>query len=70
MPVNIALKIAILETGKRQFQIAKRARIVGSKFSNIINGRIRPTPDEKERIAKALRRQVEDFWPERERLSA
>lgn len=61
--VNVALKVAIVQSQKQQRAIARRARLSETRFSHIVRGRIEPTSKEKERIAKALSCPVTDLFP-------
>lgn len=64
MPLtNVALKIAIVESGKKQNVIARSCRIPETRFSHIVRGRAEATDKEKARIAKALNRVQDDLFP-------
>jgi hypothetical protein len=54
MPVSVNLKIAILQLGLRQYDLAARLGISETRFSRILQGRIDPTPEERGQIATAL----------------
>lgn len=64
MAFNITLKIAIVESGKSQIDIAKATAIHESKLSRIVRGHDEPSLEEKKAIAKALRRPVDHLFPE------
>lgn len=61
--LNVPLKLAILASGRRQHEIARRARIREVRLSTIVNGHIEPTDAEKRRIAKVLRLAQSDLFP-------
>jgi hypothetical protein len=54
--LNLVLKLAIIATRRPQGEFARRARIGEVRFSKIVTGRIPPTDDERERIAKLLQK--------------
>jgi transcriptional regulator with XRE-family HTH domain len=60
--MNIPLKIAILETGLPQYVIAQRARIHPSELSRIVRGHRKPRPIERQRLAAAIGRGVDDLF--------
>lgn len=60
---NVALKVAIVESGKSQRVISRLTRIPETRLSHIVRGRIEPTDKERERISKALQRGVDELFP-------
>lgn len=64
MALNITLKVAIVQSGQAQVEIAKAARMHESKLSKIVNGHLLPTEDEAALIAAAIGRQVSELFPE------
>ena len=62
--VNLPLKLAIVATGKRQRIIATRARIPEVRLSLIVCGKATPREHEKQAIAKAVKRPVENLFPD------
>lgn len=60
---NIALKVAIVQSGKSQRVLARVARIPETRLSHIVRGRIEPTDKERERISKALQRPADELFP-------
>lgn len=62
--LNVALKMAIFGSGKKQKRIAKLARISEAQLSHIIRGRRDADDGERDRIAKALDRPVDELFPE------
>jgi transcriptional regulator with XRE-family HTH domain len=62
-PYNTALKVAIIDSGKTQRQVARRARIDETRFSRIITGQVAPFPIERERLAKILKKTELELFP-------
>jgi hypothetical protein len=60
---NLALKVAILLTRRRQGVIARKAQIGEVRLSAIVCGRVQATPIEQVRLAKVLNRPVTDLFP-------
>ena len=60
--VNMALKLAIVESGIKQRALSLQVEISEGRLSEIVTGRTEPTPDEQKRIAKALKRKVDDLF--------
>lgn len=58
------LKIALLESGKPQGEIATLARIHETRLSAIVRGRVTPTESERLRLAGVLSRPVDQLFPE------
>jgi len=50
--------------GKKQIEAANEAKINSAKLSHIENRIIRPTEDEKQRLAKVLGLAPQDIWNE------
>ncbi len=63
MAMNMALKFAIVNSRKRQIEIAKRARIHETRLSKIINGYLDANEDEKKALARVLRTSVDELFP-------
>lgn len=61
--LNVALKTAIFESGKKQKRIAKLARISEAKLSHIVRGRLAPNDTEREALAVALARPQSELFP-------
>lgn len=61
--LNIALKTAIWESGKKQKRIAKLARMEEPRLSRIVRGHDEPTPEEKARLAKHLHKAESELFP-------
>jgi|GEM_PF-3498707 Helix-turn-helix. len=60
-----ALKLAVLNSGMKQWRVAQLAQISQTKLSHYENGRIKHCPaDERQRLAKVLNRKVEELFPE------
>lgn len=56
MPMNLALKIAIVESGLSQTEIAKIAGIHESRLSYLVNGHRDATEAEQKTLARILKR--------------
>ncbi len=54
--VLLGLKVAILENGKTQRQVAAEAEIPETRLSSIVRGWATPTEEERSRLAKVLAR--------------
>ena len=61
-PLNIALKLAIFESRKKQQRIARLARIDITQLSHIVRGRREATPKQKIRLARVLNKSVEQLF--------
>lgn len=61
---NIRLKVACIESGKEQREIARLAKIDHTRLSQIINNRVTPSESERLRIAGVLQRSVNELFPE------
>ena len=59
---NIALKLAIFESRKKQKRIAQLARIPETQLSHIVRGRRPPTPRERRRLAAVLGKPEADLF--------
>lgn len=64
MAMNIRLKLAFIEAGVTQQEIASETNIHFSRLSRIVRGWTPATDDEQKAIAKALRRQRADLFPD------
>lgn len=58
--MNKALRIAIIESGLRQYVIARRVRVGEARMSGFVNGRFVPTDDERKRLARVLKKSAEE----------
>ncbi len=63
--MNVALKMRILESGKRQIQIAQEVGVPEPQFSKIVGGWINPPPEVKARVARVLKCEIDDIFPSR-----
>jgi len=68
--MNVALKVAIVESCQTSRVVAQRARIGEVRLSAIVHGRIEPNDDEQVRLAKALRRQRAELFPQVEAVAS
>lgn len=64
MDVNLALKLAIIASGHRQYVIAGKAGIQETLLSKFITGRAEPTDEQKKALARVLRKPIEELFPE------
>lgn len=62
--LNVALKMAILQSGKKQRRIATLARIHPTELSAIVRLRRAGTPEQRERLARVLGKSHDDLFPE------
>jgi transcriptional regulator with XRE-family HTH domain len=62
--LNMALKVAIIQSAKEQGDVAALAKIHHTRLSQIVRGRVTPSESEKLRIAGVLQRPVEELFPE------
>jgi len=60
---NLNLEKAILETGKKKYELAWEADMTPSKFSSIIHGIQKPTPEEQEKLSAVLQVDVAYLFP-------
>lgn len=60
---NVALKVAIVQSGKRQRQISIVSRIPEQRLSGIVTGRVEPTDTEKAALARALKKSIDELFP-------
>ena len=67
--MNVRLKAAILAAGLKQYELA---HLVGTetRLSRIIQGRLTATPDEQLKLAKVLRRPVQELFDTEESTPA
>lgn len=63
MPMNLPLKIAILESGLSQLEVAKAADMHESRMSHLVNGHREPSDAERKALARILKRKVSDLFP-------
>lgn len=68
-PAHMALKIALLDSGLPQFEVARLADVGSQKISHFIYGRRDLEPDERRRLARVLRRSERDLFPDERRSS-
>ncbi len=58
------LRLAIVQSGRPQKEVAAAAGIREDVMSGIARGRVVPTADERAAIANAIRRPEADLWPD------
>jgi transcriptional regulator with XRE-family HTH domain len=61
--INMPLKLAIVRSGRSQREIAQYAAIGEVRLSAIVQGRLTPTEEEKDRLARVLGRRVDGLFP-------
>ncbi|MCK4626299.1 MAG: helix-turn-helix transcriptional regulator [Phycisphaerae bacterium] len=61
--VNIPLKLAIVQTGQRQYDIAVAAKIQVTRLSAVVNGYQKLRDAEEERLAAVLGVDVDEIFP-------
>lgn len=66
MPKNKQFVIALIDRDVRQTEVARKAGIHMSTLSLIVNGHLEPSEHQKKAIAKVLRLQVHELFPEPE----
>lgn len=60
--VNLALKTAILASGRTQGEIAMRARILETRLSQIVRQRVTATDEERKKLARVLKRDETELF--------
>lgn len=66
MPRHVTpLRLAIVESGRTQREIADEVGLSESRLSLIVNGRRHCDDRMREKIAAALGRKISELWPER-----
>ncbi|WP_437310753.1 helix-turn-helix domain-containing protein [Sorangium sp. So ce388] len=58
----LALKMALMHRGVRQYDAARLLGITETRLSRIMCGRLEATEDEKKRLAQLLQTRVEDLF--------
>ena len=61
---NRSLKLAGIDSDLKGFEIARKADMHPAPFSAIVNEHYRPTEDQKNKIAKALKKTVAELFSE------
>lgn len=64
MPLNKALKIAVIDSERTSEEVAGLAKIHPTRFSQIVWGRVTPTESERLRIAGVLQKSSTELFPE------
>jgi transcriptional regulator with XRE-family HTH domain len=68
--MNKALRIAIIDRGLKQYEVAKRIGVGEARMSGFVHERFEPTDEEKKRIARVLKASVEDLFQAEEAEAA
>jgi len=63
---NKNLRKAIFDSGKKDFQVAKEAKMHPSTLSHLVNEHYEPTAEHKENLSRALGRSAKELFPELE----
>jgi transcriptional regulator with XRE-family HTH domain len=63
MPMNVALKVAIVKSGLSQLEIAKAAAMHESRLSHIVNGHRDPSEAERKALARILKCKPSALFP-------
>jgi len=61
--INLALKVAIVESGKTSRIVAQRARIGEVRLSAFVNRRLEPNERERKALSRELGRPQEELFP-------
>lgn len=61
---NLALRIAIIESGLTQADVAEAVDMHDTKLSMIVNGRREPSDAERKAIARILKRKASELFPD------
>jgi transcriptional regulator with XRE-family HTH domain len=69
MALNTALKLAILKSGRTQFEIAKAAGLHYSVLSLLVRGHRDPTEEQQRALSKILRRPAADLFPNQQEVA-
>ena len=62
---KVDLKILILKSGKKHYEVNRALGWHGSKLASILNGSYRPSSMEKEDLCKVLGCQIAEAFPPR-----
>jgi hypothetical protein len=62
MPINLPLKVAITASGRKQKDVAKRARINQWRLSRIVTRDVDARPEEQARLARVLGRSIAELF--------
>lgn len=67
---EIRLRVALLEAGLQQIDLARQTGLAESTVSRILNAYRAPTTAEKEKIAHALGCAIDALWPQERSVDA
>lgn len=67
---NTSLKIAIIESGRRGYEIAHQLNWHPTKVSQIVIGAHRPSYNEKRQLANVLGQRVDEIFPSKSGVAA
>ena len=60
--MRMAVKVAIIESGQTQRQVAAQIEMPESRLSAIVRGWINPRTDERKALARVLGRRLEELF--------
>ena len=61
--MNVELKVAIIRSGEKAYNLAHLIGMHPTKLSHIVCGAVSPTESEKQAIAKSVSAEVSDLFP-------
>jgi len=64
---NIYLRIAILQSGKKNFEIAREAKIHPTILSHLVNNHYVPTPKQKQQLSQVLEKRIDELFSDRQK---
>ncbi len=62
--MNKALRIAIIESDLKQYEVARKIGVGEARMSGFVRGRFEPTKDEKKLLARVLKRPIHELFEE------
>lgn len=68
--MNKALRIAIVNRGLKQYELAKRIGVDESRMSGFLHCRLEPTPKQKRAMARILKTPAAELFPSTDAVSA
>jgi len=61
--MNKALRIAIINRGLKQYEVAKRIGVDEARMSGFVHARLEPTPRQKRQLARILKTTAAELFP-------
>jgi len=68
--MNKALRIAIINRGLKQYELAKRIGVDEARMSGFVHARLEPTSKQKRQLSRILKAPVAELFPSPETVSA